>query len=121
KASWRNRARIFLDVLAAERRFNMVYYGDRWGTFTAARRLSGRLAIDRRWIENGVHHRQVFRVDPARNWIAAPGMAHSSDPLLRDFDPRNRPWYAPAQVARPIWTDPYLFTEGRAGITAALA
>jgi adenylate cyclase len=38
------------------------------------------------------------------------------------YDPRERPWYQEAITQpRVIWTQPYVFQEGRAGLTAALA
>jgi len=47
-------------------------------------------------------------------------------PFQRDlpggYDPRQRSWYQEAAAAqRVIWTDPFTFNEGAAGITAALA
>ena len=43
-------------------------------------------------------------------------------PLAAGYDPRERSWYRQAIVSPDVvWTEPFLFNEGRLGITAALA
>jgi adenylate cyclase len=112
---WRARAALFSHILKANPSFDWVYYGDRWGDFTAAyREAGGRLFIDHRWLAGGRTRREVYRVNRDETWTPVPRP-------VRPYDARRRPWYVAARAAPGVvWTPPYLFYEPqRPGITAA--
>ncbi|WP_010584593.1 serine/threonine protein kinase [Schlesneria paludicola] len=99
-----------------QKKLSWLSYGDAQGRFTGAwRHASGRIVVQRSWIdEEGGHVREEF-VDGERehlrwndNWT---------------YDPRTRPFYHLAAEANyPIWTKPYeWFGEEGLGITSAFA
>jgi adenylate cyclase len=59
---------------------------------------------------------------PVEHVLRADGALEPLDRGLKGgYDPRTAAWYRRAAAARgPVWTDPFMFHEGRAGITAAL-
>jgi adenylate cyclase len=67
--AWRSRARLCLNALRSTAQFDMVYYGDRHGTFAGARRVGNSFTIDRRWGGGGRSGHELYRVvDPAERW-----------------------------------------------------
>ena len=122
---WRARARLCLRVLEAYPDLVMVYYGDRNGYFTGARRTPGLPdTVEHRWRDHGKTLCAVFDVDTtglSPQWKVRGLLRNSS---LDNFVPKSRPWYVKAaSEKRFIWTEPYLFRTihgTEPGITAAL-
>lgn len=133
ETDWRQRAQVFVRVLAAHPQFRMLYYADQWGTFTAASRApDGSLEVDFRTTLGGALRlpapdpelpvpawadwRTVYRVEPSGQWTRVPA------PVL-PYEPRLRPWYQAAAARKGfVWTAPYRFAAqpDTRGITAAL-
>lgn len=99
-----------------QRKLSWLSYGDAEGRFTgASRHDSGRIVIQRSWLdENGGHIREEF-ADGNRERL------RWSDEWT--YDPRTRPFYQMATAASdPVWTKPYEWFGGEGlGITSALA
>lgn len=129
--AWKARANLCLRILRGYPDFRGVYYGDRKGYFTAARRSSDpRLpfTVEHRWRVGQTTAWRIFTVtdrgewklDTQRTFHLPPDQAET----LRKFVPSERPWYRQAAAQnRFIWTAPYPFASisgSVPGITAAL-
>ncbi len=99
-----------------QKKLSWLSYGDAQGRFTgASRHPSGRIVIQRSWLdEEGGHVREEF-VDGDQERL------RWNDDWT--YDPRLRPFYQLAAASTdPIWTKPYeWFGDEGLGITSALA
>lgn len=99
-----------------QNKLSWLSFGDATGRFTgASRHESGRIVVQRSWLdEQGGHVREEF-VDGDR------GRLRWSDEWT--YDPRTRPFYQlAAESLHPVWTKPYEWFAGEGlGITSALA
>jgi len=95
----------------------LSYSDDATGRFVGAwRRDDGALVLNR-------SDPEVDGGRPSEHVVSEDGtMAPLDRDLKGGYDPRTARWYQDALVAvGPRWTEPFLFNEGRMGITAALA
>ena len=99
-----------------QKKLSWLSYGDAQGRFTGAcRHPSGRIVVQRSWLDDkGGHVREEF-VDGERERL------RWQDDWT--YDPRQRPFYQLASAqSKPIWTPPYEWFGGEGlGITSALA
>lgn len=108
----RNRAELFLQHLNMTPGFARLYYGDKWGTYTAAERQTG---IDLRRVMP--FEQRVYKVDQQTNRIQ---WEKEDIRDSRQYDPCKRPWYKAGENGTPLW-NLYLFHDTRIyGITASL-
>src|SRR5512138_623826 len=126
ESTWQGRMRhvpLFLRALDAATPVNAYYVGYRNGDFFMVRRLRSDEERERfgaepqvdyivqsiDW-ENGRADGRIVHLDAAGN-----AQRHIDDPAYpQSYDPRQRPWYARAQLAEGVArTDPYIFTTTR--------
>lgn len=124
ESEWRARAALFIHILRTNSAFSMIYYGDRWGDFTAASRAAdGGLLVDHRRAQPDAPTRhELFRVTSA-GWKPEHNPSVEWSAALARYRPQDRPWYRPAIARKRItWTLPYRFAHPpyAPGITASL-
>lgn len=87
------------------------------GSFEFVRRVDDDLVLKRITITNGV--RQVLQGTLDDDLTPT-----SMEPIVDDFDPRDRVWYqrAMAEPGETVWTEPYVFFESdEPGVSGAIA